>query len=772
MRSWLPLLHTAVSAMAVALLVVAGNEHAHAEEPAEQAKVAAERNILRILARHCGDCHGAGEAEAGLNLAGTSSLLKGGTGGPVVLPGDASRSRLVQVLAKDARPHMPPEGQLSPEEIAAVARWVDQLDPATAVGGFEISEADRSHWSFQPLVRPEIPHGKQNRSGQTPVDQFVLARLEQNGLALSPPAAKATQLRRLYFDLIGLPPTVAQVQAFENSTSPEAWERVVDELLASPHYGERWGRHWLDLARYADSSGFHDDYDRPNAWRYRDYVIRSLNADKPLGDFVREQLAGDELPDATLETWTATGFLRNGPTNESNMGKGIAREQYRLDELDGIVSTVSTVMLGLTIGCARCHDHMYDPVSQRDYYQTLAVFDSTRNARVPLESFVKGKPEVQPSTAKPGKQPYLMVRTDRREEVRETHVLWRGNVRTPGPPVLPGVPAVLSEVASVAWKAVSSPRVESDGKAGATGISGRRLRLAEWIVSDENPLFWRVMANRVWQHHFGRGLAGTPGNFGRRGERPTHPALLDWLAVELRDNGGWLKPLHRLIVTSAVYRQASAAEGAGQDVDPQNRLLWRMNRRRLEAEPLRDAILAVSGNLNPTVGGPGVKPRIREELLVASQRNKWPVVKQEGPEHWRRSVYVYVKRQLQLPMLELFDAPSTNHSCDRRRRSMVPTQSLVLMNAEFTREQAAAFAGRVSRECGSTEDVSLQVELALWSALGHSPPADRVTEGAAFARAQAERLTDEGMPRDQARQAALADFCHVLFNLSEFVYVD
>ena len=767
----------AVLAVLVLLLAEgAGISTATAAEPADSLSQPAgseaapqvdfARDIQPILARHCVDCHGetSTEPEAHLSLTGTRPLLAGGTGGPVVQPGSSSRSRLVQVLAKEARPHMPPEGQLTEAEILLLSRWIDQLDPATPVGEFEITEADRSHWSFQPLERPPVPEVAHRQAVRTPVDHFLLAQLEPAGLALSPPAAKSTQLRRLYFDLIGLPPTPEEVQAFENTTDPAAWERIVDELLASPHYGERWGRHWLDLARYADSSGFHDDYHRPGAWRYRDYVIRSFNADKPLGDFIREQLAGDELPDATRETWTATGFLRNGPTNAGNMGEGPAREKYRLDELDGIVSTVSTVMLGLTIGCARCHDHMYDPVSQRDYYQVLAVFDSTGNGRVPLTSFASGKLEVQPEQAKPGKEPYLMVRTDRNRALRETHVLWRGDVGSPGPAVEPGVPGILSGIAPFEQSRAASVSAE--------GTHGRRLQFADWISDSANPLTWRVMANRVWQHHLGRGLVETPGNFGLRGAAPTHPELLDWLAAELRDNGGRLKPLHRLLVTSAMYRQSSAATADGMRIDPENRLQWRAPRRRLEAEPLRDSILAMGGNLNATMGGPGIHPRIRPELLVASQRNKWPVVKEEGPEHWRRSVYVYVKRQLQLPMLELFDAPSTNHSCDNRRRSMVPTQSLVLMNDEFVRQQATAFARRVRLETGSTADIAPQVERALWTALGQVPESIRIQQGTTFVQSQASRLETEGMAEAEAREAALADFCHVLLNLSEFVYVD
>ncbi|NBU08395.1 MAG: DUF1549 domain-containing protein [Proteobacteria bacterium] len=370
-------------------------------------------------------------------------------------------------------------------------------------------EVGRKHWAFQPLRRIESPAVRDAAWPRNDVDRFILAALEAKGLKPSPEADRRTLIRRATFDLLGLPPTPEEVEAFVADTSPQAWERVVDRLLASPHYGERWGRHWLDLARYADSSGFHNDLDRPHAWRYRDYVIRSFNEDKPYARFIAEQLAGDEVPGADEETLIATGFCRNAPSNDDNMGKN--KEQYRLDELDDVISTTSTVFLGLTVGCARCHDHKTDPISSADYYSLLAVFNGTEKRGVPKESDDKAK-------AKEAVQLQALIET--KAKVPATHLLRRGSLQNKGPEVGPAVPVVL------AAKPLEFPAPAADAKS-----SGRRRVLAEWIAAPDNPLTWRVLANRIWQHHFGRGLVATPSNFGFKGERPTHPELLDFLAA-------------------------------------------------------------------------------------------------------------------------------------------------------------------------------------------------------------------------------------------------
>jgi hypothetical protein len=684
-----------------------------------------DRDVKPVFTRHCAACHSAaGKLKAGLDLGTRDGVLRGGAAGPVVVPGNSGQSLLTQVVGPDGSPHI------------ALAKWINALPPATGIGSARTPTT--THWAFAPPIRPAVPAVTAKEWVRGPIDAFILAKLEAKGLRPAPPAAKADLLRRAYYDLTGLPPSPEDVRAFLADDSPGAFETVVDRLLASPAYGERWGRHWLDLARYADSGGFHNDLARPNAWRYRDYVIAGFNADKPFPQFVREQLAGDEIAPGDADALVATGFGRNGPSNDDNMGKSPKDlERYRLDELDGVIGTTFGTFLGLTAGCARCHDHKYDPITQRNYYELLAVFDGTVKKELPFpgEPVEKGKPK-NPDRG-------IMALVDAGAKPRPTRLLWRGDVNSPGPEVAPAVPAALARAA------LPFP-------AGTT--AGRRVVLADWVASPENPLTYRVLANRVWQHHFGSGLVATPGNFGKSGATPTHPELLDFLALELVANGGRLKPLHKAILLSATYRQSSRHDPAAAALDPENALLWRQNKRRLEAEAVRDGILAVAGTLNPTAGGPGVKPRIRPDLLPASQRNKWPVVAAEGPEHWRRSVYVYAKRQLLFPMLELFDAPTTTDVCDRRTVSVVPTQALLLLNDEFVNDQAKHFADRVRSEAGP--DVAKQVERALYLAFGRPPTAARVAEGVAFVKQRG------------GGAEAFADLCHVLFNCNEFIYLD
>ncbi|MFT5523694.1 MAG: mono/diheme cytochrome c family protein [Pirellulaceae bacterium] len=757
-------------------------EKGAAEDKSTRVRVATEFGVqvASIIEKHCSECHSDREPEHDLDLSSVGRALRGSKTGPVIVPSKPAGSLLIQVLTKGAEPHMPPDGQLSDEEIAKLSRWIEGLDSRLAVGPAKPTTADRAYWAFQPMVK-SLPDDVANSNWVVnPIDAFVLSRLRRASLEPSGPADRGTLIRRVYYDLIGLPPTPEEVRSFISSKELDAYDQVVERLLASPRYGERWGRHWLDLARYADSGGFHNDISRPSAWRYRDYVIDAFNRDMSYSQFVREQIAGDELADASRESWIATGFARNGPSNEDNMGNGLLKEKYRLDELDGVISTTSNVFLGLTIGCARCHDHKFDPITQHDYYSFLAYYNSTEKQELLLKSFDPSAPELKPATAKPPTEPFGMVLTDRGKKYRETRLLWRGDVAKQGPLVTPGIPLVLTANSDPAnsdpvdsdpvdFDAADSELSEIEVNEELVLGSNVTLRsdLANWMVGDGNPLTWRVMANRLWHYHFGRGLVATPSNFGKLGGRPSHPELLDWLAAELRDCGS-VKSLHRLIVTSATYRQSSSAFDRGAEIDPENLLLWRMNRRRLEAEPLRDALLSMGDNINLQMGGVGVQPRIRPDLLVASQRNKWPSVKTESSEHWRRSVYVYVKRQLQLPLLELFDAPSTTHSCGRRGTSLVPTQALVLLNDEFVRGQARLFADRVETAVGA--DPQKQAELALWIALSRQPTAERIREGAEFIEQQTKSL--EAGDESDPSLGALQDFCHVLLNLSEFVYID
>lgn len=605
--------------------------------------------------------------------------------------------------------------------------------PCLVVAATPDIERNRAHWAFLPLQKPAPPQVRDTAWPRNDIDRFVLARLEASGLKPAPEAGRATLIRRLSLDLTGLPPCPEEVEQFVSDPSPRAYEALVERLLASPHYGERWARHWLDLARYADTSGFHNDLDRPQAWKYRDYVIRSFNDDKPYARFIAEQIAGDELEDAGEQGLIATGFCRNGPSNDDNMGKTPeAIAQYRADQMDDVISTTASVFLGLTLGCARCHDHKTEPLTARDYYSVYAIFAGTERLGLP-----KGATNEKDDKIKDEARVMALVET--RPEAPATHILLRGLASNRGDLVGPAVPAVLT-------------RQPPDFPAPAAKSTLRRKTLAEWIAAPQNPLTWRVMANRVWQHHFGSGIVTTPSNFGLSGASPSHPELLEWLAERLLAGGGRLKDLHRQILLSATYRQQRKA---GPPENPGLRL------QRMEAEVIRDCILAVSGRLNPKMGGPGIKPRIRAELLDASQRNKWPVLKEEGPGEWRRSIYIYVKRQLLMPSLELFDAPTTTDSCALRPQSTVPTQALVLMNDEFIEEQAGHLASRAMKEAG--EDPSNVVDRLFMITLSHPPTPTRKAEALGFLRER----TAAGDPA-----SALRDLAHVLLNSSEFVYID
>jgi len=708
--------------------------------------------VQPLLAKHCGSCHAGDKRKGGLDLATVESILKGGGSGPVVVPGKSAESLLVQVVGPKGEPHMPPKGQLTPAEIATLKKWIDGQKPAEKPAGRIITAADREHWAYRKLERSAAPRAGDQQWIKTPIDAFVLARLDAAGLKPSPPVEKRELIRRVYFDLIGLPPTPEEVEQFIADATPDAYERLLDRLLASPHYGERWGRHWLDLARYAESNGIGEDRDRPYAWRYRDYVVKSFNEDKPYAQFVREQLAGDETDPDNPDALIATGFCRLGPTVDVIRGQDA--EKYRLEELDDVVTTASAVFLGLTLGCARCHDHKIDPVTQADYYRFLAVFNSTTKKDVPLSP-----PEELTAADKkaPVKGPAMLVVTDVGPAPRKTNLLWRGDVRTPGPEVQPGVPEVLTA------QPLAFPKLPAGAK-----TTGRRKVLADWLASPENGLAWRVIVNRVWQYHFGRALVDSSNNFGLNGDKPTHPELLDWLALQFIEQRGRFKALHKLILTSNVYRQSSAFNPVAAKADPENLLLWRMSKKRLEAEPIRDAVLRISGKLNPEFGGPSIRPKIHPNL-IANTMSRWPAVAKEGPEHWRRSVYIYVKRSLQMPMMELFDAPTPTASCNRRAESTVPTQALLLMNGEFMNEQAAYFAERVRRETG--DETPRQIERAFWLALARPPSPDEIKQVGAFLRQQLD-LQNGKRPPAAAAHAALTDLCHVLLSCNEFVYVN
>jgi mono/diheme cytochrome c family protein len=757
------------------------------------------KDIEPIFQRACVSCHGAQKQHGGLRLDSGEAARKGSNSGPVLVPGKAASSRLLHVVAGlDPDTPMPPRGKapLSAAEVGKLRAWIDQgaVWPERPTAGKPITSG---HWAFQPIRRPEPPRVRQAGWVRNPIDAFILARLEKEGIAPSPQADRVTLLRRLKFDLLGLPPTPQEVEAFGKDSAPGAYERLVDRLLASPHYGERWGRHWLDVARYADSDGYEQDRPRPFAWRYRRWIIEALNRDLPFDRFAVEQLAGDLLPGATLDQKTATGFHRNTLTNREG---GTDKEQFRVEASFDRVATTAKAFLGLTAGCAQCHDHKYDPLSQREFYQLFAFFNSDEEAdlaaplpgeeethREARAAFERKRKELQDAIARRRQalesgqaknDPQLaqltkalavheraapklsVVATLALGKGRKTHVLLRGDFLRPGVEVQPGTPAVLHPLKT-------------------NGARPTRLDLANWIVDPANPLTPRVITNWVWQRYFGRGLVATPEDFGTQGERPSHPELLDFLATEFVRQGWGLKRLHRLIVTSAAYRQSSAYRPELATRDPANTLLARQNRLRLEAEILRDNALAVSGLLRHAVGGPSVRPPQPAGVSELTYANtaKWVVSK--GADRYRRGLYTWFQRTSPYPMLTTFDAPDGVLCCVRREKSNTPLQALTLLNDAVFVECARALARRVAVEARGSSGQRLEYAFRL--CLGRSPArqeraaltqlyADLVNLARSDPR-EADRLLGDSPPPgvDRAEAAAWVALGRALMNLDEFV---
>jgi hypothetical protein len=951
-----------------------------ASQSADDANRFFEAKVRPVIVEQCGKCHGPDKPKGGLRLDSRQAALDGGDSGPAIVPGNRDESLLLTAISyQDEALKMPPKGKLAPEQVADLTRWVlegarwpgPSADAAVAPrkGPLQITDKDREHWAFQRVVRPPVPRPRDAAWVRNPIDAFILSRLEERGLHPNPPADRIALIRRVAFDLTGLPPTPEEVSGFFKDDSPDAYERMVDRYLNSPHYGERWGRHWLDLVRFAETNSYERDNPKPSAWRFRDYVVRSFNADKPYVRFVREQLAGDELPDASPETWVATGYYRLGIWDDEPTDQELAR----FDGLDDIVTTTGQVFLGMTIDCARCHDHKLDPIPQRDYYSFLAFFrninpfrnggstderplfespsaeadykarlaDLTRRrdetqdriaaierefasrktarearsiprdiedlsyrfyrdtwdklpdfdglkyeetgelpgglldlgprsrddsfgfvfegalvvpadgtytfsldsddgsrlllggeerlaydgvhtrgneraasvelkaGRVPLrveyfqwrsefgldlswagpgfarrllsvgEEKREGRVAVAMSMATEGAQVLGTERfaeyerlkkrreTLRRETVSvetalvvteagpkaaDTFILARGNPHVRGDKVEPAFLEVLGSAGPVA----STPSPDAR-------TTGRRTVLADWIASPENPLTARVMVNRVWQHHLGRGIVRSPSNFGLQGDRPTHPELLDWLAAELVESGWRLKHLHRLILTSNAYRMSSAPNDEAARADPTNDLFWRFDMRRLSAEELRDAVLAVSGDLSTRMHGPGVYPEIPTEVLAGQSVPGKGWGKSSPEEQARRSVYVHVKRSLLLPILAGFDAAETDRSTPMRFSTTQPTQALTLLNSAFLNRQAARFADRLRRDGG--DDPRSQVARAWDLATGRSPTEVEVDRALAF-------MADMRSRGGLSAEASLRVFSLLVLNLNEFVYLD
>ena len=748
--------------------------------------------IEPVLKTECYSCHAtiADEVQGGLRLDSRDNVRKGGESGAVIEPGKASTSLLIRALRHQDGLAMPPKKKLSDETIAVFIKWIDDgaFDPrerAALTIDDEINSA-RGHWAFQPIRSPNVPKIAGNESLH-PIDALVLEKLTEQRLARNGRASRREYIRRVTFDLIGLPPTPDEIASFEQDRADGAEERLVDRLLKSPRFGEKWATHWLDVVRFAESEGYEYDRHIPDAWRYRDYVINAFNNDKPFDQFIIEQLAGDELlggapvtvlddagtqkPELTArqhELYSAAIFHRLGPVrrNAGNPDIALSRNEVLTERTDIIGSAI----LGMTVGCARCHHHKLEPISQRDYYRLQAFLAGTQEHNLSLASVAeqkvweadtaKIKAQISDLQAKAKKvtgpeknkldaqiedlvdqlpTPLATIPTIRNDAANRTaiHVLRRGVWEQKAERVGPRPLSVLV-----------SPETEEL----AVDDTQPRLKLAQWLVSKDNPLTARVIVNRLWQQHFGRGLVKTVNDFGTKGDAPTHPELLDWLAASLRDNGWQLKPLHRAMVLSETYRQASTTGSIQAQQDPENRWLSRFSKRRLSAEELRDAMLSISGRIQHCLGGTSVSVPVDRELVNLLYRPaQWTVTK-DPREHDRRSIYLLAKRNLRLPFFENLDAPALLTSCGRREVSTHPPQALELLNGRLSNDLAITFAARLQAE--ARDDMPQQVRRAFELALGREPSVAEVDRSLAFLREQ-----------------PMTEFTLALFNLHEFLVV-
>ncbi|MDP7015325.1 MAG: DUF1553 domain-containing protein [Pirellulaceae bacterium] len=720
-----------------------------ADDPTAEQVAYFENHVRPLLSKQCYRCHGPKKQNGDLRLDSRAAILRGGESGAAITPGKPPESLLVMAV-KYEELEMPPDVRLHADDVDKLVKWVALGAPWPDEGevilkprkpGLQITDDDRKHWAFRPIRRPPLPSVTQPKWVRNSIDRFVLAQLESRELAPNDEATRRELARRLYFDVLGIPPTFAEVEEFISSDQATAFEDLVDRLLASPRYGERWGRHWLDVVRYAQSNGYERDDEKPLAWMFRDYVIRSFNQDKGFDQFAIEQLAGDQLDVKTDDSLIATAYYHLGPWDDEPADK----RQAEWDELDDIVSATGAAFLGLTIGCARCHDHKFDPIRQEDYYQLTAF---VRNIR----RFGKDKSEThyEPNkdaitVALPSGGVALGVK-ERTDKLQPTRVLIRGDSGNPAKEVEPAFPLVLSQA-------------DANGPPNT-----RRRRLAEWIAHADNPLTSRVIVNRVWHYHFGRGLAASPSDLGRTGTPPSHPKLLDWLAVELIEHEWSLKHLHRMVLTSATYRQSSRIRNErAVAIDPDNALLWRQNMRRLEAEAIRDAVLHSSGLLSFQMGGQGVFPTLPPEVLATQSRpgKDWHT----SPEHdqARRSVYLFIKRTLGVPFIQSFDGATPDTPEPDRSTTTIAPQALILLNSAFMQRQATAMVERLLRE---TDGSDRQIASRCFEiALARQASADELSAATSFLQRQ---KSDAG----SEKTSHYVSFCKLVLNLNEFVYID
>ncbi len=842
----------------VAVVTLMILSRAQAAEPGTEQIEFFEKHIRPLLAANCFECHSADKQKGGLQLDSAAGLFAGGELGPVVVPGKPTESLLIRAVNyNDAALQMPPKAKLAAREIELLTQWVAMGAPWPGAEledlarerehGPTITDEDRAFWSFQPIARPAPPDVPQ--AGDNPIDRFILARLHEKGLASNPPASPRELIRRVYFNLIGLPPSAQEIAAFEADPSDAAYEAMIDRLLAMPQYGERWARHWLDVVRYAQSNGYERDNEKPYAWRYRDYVVKSFNEDKPYDRFVIEQLAGDELPDRDPDTVTATGFYRLGVWDDEPDDARMAE----FDALDDIAHVTGSAFMGMTIGCARCHEHKFDPISHEDYYEFIAFFRNVRQYENPREALDSSNlqplidhdeaqrwqaekdariksaqdglfalrdpirkrlvearlaelpPELRAAHDTPQEQrtdeqkkqaeeaakrlhvddkqvnetldpdqlarnealtmklneakalrppwEWALAVTEHQTPPPATHVLIRGNASTPGKEVQPAFLAILG-----GGTPDIPPRDEHDR------TTGLRLAMAKWIASEDNPLTARVMVNRIWQHHFGTPIVATPNDFGRAGVPPTHPDLLDFLASRFIEDGWSIKSLHRLILTSRTYRQSSRnMNDDALAIDPGNTLYWRQNMRRLEAEAIRDSVLAVSGTLNPAMGGPSFFPQLGGEVVAGASKPGFGWGHSSEAERARRSIYIFVKRTMLVPFMETLDYTGTESPMDRRPITTIAPQALLMLNSRFMRDQAAILAERVAEH--APDDPAAQMDQAFLLALGRLPSVRERETALAFMERQERgfsEMTGQIVFRPDAAEALFDQYLYTM----------
>ncbi|MDA1050707.1 MAG: PSD1 and planctomycete cytochrome C domain-containing protein [Planctomycetota bacterium] len=745
-----------------------------------------ETNVRPLLAEQCFKCHGDKKQWGGLRLDSREALLRGGDSGEAIVPGEPDKSLLIRAVRQvDDDLKMPKDDKLTARQVAALVRWVEMGAPFPATAGAAERTRDPKHWAFLPLAEPSVPVVTNSKWPHSALDHFILARLEAAGLSSTMRADKRTLIRRVTFDLTGLPPTPDEIGAYFADESPDAFARIVDRLLASPRYGERWGRHWLDVARYADSNGFDENVAQGNAWRYRDYVVAAFNRDKPFDRFVVEQLAGDLMPfngeTQQHEQLIATGFLSIGPKvlAETDQAK------MRMDIIDEQLDTLGRAFLGLTLGCARCHDHKFDPIATADYYALAGIFKSTLTMRkyvkvaewhehlLPSAKATAMKTEFEANVAAKKTAIAECVADTEKDKLKKLRDELAA-LEKAGPELPSAMGVTEDKVTDIAIHVRGNPLELGDIVPRRTPPvlrgprvppftdqeSGRR-QLAEWLVDPRHPLTARVFVNRVWRWHFGNGLVRTTDNFGLLGEAPSHPELLDWLARRFIADGWSVKSLHRLILNSSTYQQASAPTAETVSNDPENHLFSRAEVRRLEAEAVRDALLATSGQLDETMGGSLLKLKNRAYFFDHTSKDLTTY------DSRRRSLYLPIVRNNVFDLFQLLDFPDPAVSTGNRATTVVASQALLMLNSDFVMQAATDFADRLLSD--SPDDDQRLARLYV-IAFGREPTADERQADRAFLAKVAQVESTES-DTDQRQRQAWATLCHVALAANEFIYV-